>query len=468
MKSSRYLPMHLLALLLALLLVLLLAQRSAVAVDLQTALQASLAQEPMLRASVQAHQAARELQPQALAALLPNLSANANPGRIDGSVSFFSDNPVARHYRSNNWALKLTQPIFRPQRLLDYVQAKTQTKQAQLRLQIAERDLILSVCQAYFDILIANDEVLLASAQRKLGQEQLSVAELGLKIGRVLRADVLEAEMNYRRNRTQELQASNDLMEKRNNLARLTQLPLHSIIGISNSTNLAIVPHIASHTAPWLAQASEYALEVQAKKLALESAQYEVKKQWAVQLPTVDLTLTRARYFEGGNINLPISAETNTHSTTLGLQINIPLLSGGESLSKVRQSQHLRAQAEAELAAARLDAQLKVKNSLQLLKFEQAQMESLVEAIKLSEILVGDTRSAVKIGSKINTDILAAQQRQMGLQRDFNRLGYQSLLQGLRLRAAAGALMIDDVLELNAWLEAQGKEVQLSDENDGN
>lgn len=52
----------------------------------------------------------------------------------------------------------------------------------------------------------------------------------------------------------------------------------------------------------------------------------------------------------------------------------------------------------------------------------------------------------------MNIDVLNAEQQLYSAQRDLAKARYDTLLQGLKLKAAAGALSEDDVLTVNALL----------------
>jgi outer membrane protein len=73
--------------------------------------------------------------------------------------------------------VNLTQPLFRQQNWLAYSEAELQVAQSEAQFRVAEQDLILRVAQAYFDVLIAQDSVQLAEAQKTAIAEQLEQAK---------------------------------------------------------------------------------------------------------------------------------------------------------------------------------------------------------------------------------------------------------------------------------------------------
>jgi len=79
--------------------------------------------------------------------------------------------------------VNLTQPLFRQQNWLIYTEAELQVEQAEAQFKVAEQDLIVRVAQAYFDVLIAQDSVQLAEAQKTAISEQLEQAKRNFEVG---------------------------------------------------------------------------------------------------------------------------------------------------------------------------------------------------------------------------------------------------------------------------------------------
>lgn len=56
------------------------------------------------------------------------------------------------------------------------------------------------------------------------------------------------------------------------------------------------------------------------------------------------------------------------------------------------------------------------------------------------------------LGIRINSDVLSAQQQLFASRRDWVKARYDTLLAGLKLKAAAGVLSEEDVLAVNGLL----------------
>src|SRR5438270_3034825 len=114
-------------------------------------------------------EAGRERIPQARALLLPalNLTANVAAQRLEQE----STNPLVtpsfvRSPTLSGYTFTLSQPVFRPQNLVQRDQADYQVRQAEATFGQAAQDLAVRSGQAYFDVLAARDTLALVGAQK--------------------------------------------------------------------------------------------------------------------------------------------------------------------------------------------------------------------------------------------------------------------------------------------------------------
>ena len=167
--------------------------------------------------------ATQEKLPQGRAGLLPQANLSASTQYNDREISFRNPQPAAiGQFNSNALTLSLTQPLFRPQNYTQYQQAKTQLTQADAQLALAAQDLVLRVAQAYFDVLLAQDNVAFAGAQKTAIAEQLAQAKRNFEVGTATITDQHDAQARYDLTVSQEIAARNDLEIKRRALEQLT------------------------------------------------------------------------------------------------------------------------------------------------------------------------------------------------------------------------------------------------------
>ena len=81
-----------------------------------------------------------------------------------------------------------------------------------------------------------------------------------------------------------------------------------------------------------------------------------------------------------------------------------------------------------------------------------AQVEALKVAVLASQNAVASNKIGFKIGTRTNTDVLAAEQQLYQTQRDLNKARIDTAMQRLKLRASVGQLQVADVQDLQTLM----------------
>ena len=139
--------------------------------DLKQVYQAALEQDATIRASRAAADSGRERVPQARAGLLPQISASAgrNNNNLDTTAPNILGTPVTTNdqYFSDNRTVQLRQPLMNMQRWLQFEQAKSMVAETEATLDRDLQNLVVRVAGAYFEHLMADEQLDLVLAQKK-------------------------------------------------------------------------------------------------------------------------------------------------------------------------------------------------------------------------------------------------------------------------------------------------------------
>ena len=400
-----------------------------------------------------AWQAGQEKLPQGRAGLLPVISASAST--VWNDADFQRRMPgagtVDAQYNTNGYQLTLTQPIFRWQNIEQYRQGKLAVAVADAQFSQAKQDLVLRVSQAYFDVLLAQDSLSLSQAQKKAIAEQLEAAKRNFEVGTATITDTHEAQARYDLATAQELAAQNELEIKRQ--------ALRQVIGKVPEVLASLRPQVTlqrpqpDDMAKWVEAAEAGSPLVQAQEAALEIADKEINKQRAGHLPTLDLVAARGRSSASGALALGIVGPGNdTHTSTVGLQLNLPIFAGGAVMSKDREAVALREKARADLDNTRRSAALGARQAYLGVTNGMAQVKAFEQALVSSQSALESNKLGYEVGVRINIDVLNAQQQLYATRRDLAKSRYDTLIAQLRLKAAAGSLGEEDVQAINALL----------------
>ncbi|EJN10302.1 type I secretion outer membrane protein, TolC family [Herbaspirillum sp. YR522] len=403
--------------------------------------------DPTFEAAQFELESAKERIPQARAGLLPSVIASGGRSRSHGQYSFNQDVPSDRNVGAWNWTVQLTQPLLRAQNWASYSQAEAMVAQAEAKFIQARQDLILRIAQAYFDFDTARESLIVAQAQVVAVDQQLNMAKRGFQAGTNTITDVHESKARYDLGQSQKIAAENDLINKKEELEKIVgafKEPVDSL----NAQAVLMTPEPADAEA-WAGIARDSSPQVLQQQAAINAAEKEIARNKAGYLPTVDLVGSYGRNFSSGSSNTPTDYETRTRSNQIGIQVNIPIFSGGETNSRVRQAVAELYRARAEFRVAQRGANAAARQAFFAIASGKSQVDALQSAVDSSRNAVKANQVGYRLGTRIMVDVLNAQQQLYTAQRDLVKAKYDVLLQSLKLRAAAGTLSEDDVINLN-------------------
>jgi outer membrane protein len=396
-------------------------------------------------------EAGRERLPQGRALLFPtlNLSANATKSRIESESRNTAIVPdFEREPSSTGYTLTLAQPIYRPQNWLQYRQAEFQVAQAEATFGQAGQDLIVRTAQAYFDVLAAQDTLGLVRAQKAAISEQLAQAKRNFEVGTATITDTHEAQARYDLIGAQEIAAQNDVENRRQALRIITGKEYQELKPLRPDVKLA--PPNPTDMEAWVELAEKQAYAVQAQEAAAQVAALEARRASAAHLPTLDVVATHGQ--TGQSASTTSSVGSDVTSTTIGLQLAMPLFQGGALNSREREAAALSLRSKEDLENARRTAALTTRQSYLTVINGISQISALEQALVSSQSALDSNKLGYEVGVRINIDVLNAQQQVFSTRRDLAVARYNTITNELRLKAAAGSLREEDLEEVNRAL----------------
>jgi protease secretion system outer membrane protein len=322
------------------------------AMDLSQAYQAALEQDASLRAVRASTDAKRERLPQARAQLLPNISASVSRNRnnLERTTPNFLGEAVTTNerYASSGESLTLRQPLFRMFQFADYRQAQAQVDDANAVLEREIQNLSVRVSGAYFEALLAEEQLALVLAQKTAYTTQLDAARKRFAAGSGTRTDIDEAQAALDMNAAQELEVRQNLDYTKRQLQTLTNRPVESLARLDADRLQLRLPD-PQRLEDWTERAERSSPEIQSLKAQVEVARQEVAKAQAGHMPTLDAI---AQWSRSDSENVT-SVNTRYTNKSVGLQLNIPIFAGGYVNSTVRQALADQERAEQALEALR-------------------------------------------------------------------------------------------------------------------
>ena len=421
------------------------------AMDLRQAYEAAYNNDASIRASRASTDANRERLPQALSQRLPNVSFNASRNYndlISKSQDMFGRPLTLRNqYYSDSQSLTVRQAIYRPYVTASVQQARAQVEDAEAMLERDEQSLVVRVGEAYFDALLAREQLSLIAAQKTSYTVQLDAAAKALLAGTGTRTDVDEAQARVDMTRAQELEVLQNLDFTRRRVDVLTGLPGQELADLDVSR---FVPELLlpAQVHPWIEQAEQASPELHALRAQAEVTRLEIDKAQAGHKPTLDAVAQWART----NSDSVTSVNSRYDQRAIGLQLSVPLYSGGYVSSTVRQAVAAHERAREALEAARLDLGVRVHKEFRAVTEGVLRIAALEQAARSAEQAVLSNRKSREAGVRTTLDVLNAEQQKTVALRDLAQARYLYVLSRMRLQALAGQDRWASVAQVNAWL----------------
>ncbi|OYT91242.1 MAG: channel protein TolC [Burkholderiales bacterium PBB3] len=383
---------------------------------------------------------------QARAGILPSASLTANANRTNTEAI----SKLEQGYGSQTVTLGASQPLYRPANWVTYEQGKKQAELAQMQLNAAEQDLIVRVCQAYFDVLAATDSLAYLKSLKTATSEQLASAKRNFEVGTSTITDSREAQARYDLVIAQELAADNDL--------RVKSLALDTLVGRSNTSPQPLALPAVLPTLPmadmeqWVVQSQDNHPSIQQAKVALEVARLETQKARAGHKPTVDLVGSYSMVNNNGTFGGG-AADSRVNNAAIGVNFNLPLFAGFSIQNRVRETVSLEDKAKSDLDIAQRGVAQGTRAAFLGVISGAAQVKAFEAAEASTQSALDANKLGYQVGVRINIDVLNSQSQLFDTKAKLAKARYDVLVGGLRLRQAGGVLKAEDLQPINGLLK---------------
>jgi outer membrane protein len=411
--------------------------------DLLSIYRLALERDPTLKAADQQRLATLQAKPQARALLLPNLAATGNVSRN----GFDPAHGPAVHFTNQNYALQLTQPLYHRAYWVQLSQADSQISQAEANYVAAEQDLINRVATAYFNVLKAESSLEAVLANKDATARQLEQAKQRFEVGLVAITDVQDAQARYDAAAAQEIVTRNDLARANEAVAEITGQEPGTLSDLGDK--LPLTPPQPSEMQKWVDAALEQNPQVIANQEAVKVAHDNVELQRSGHYPTLDLVGSYGYQDQSTGGLFSLQGE----DSSIGLQLNVPIYSGGAVVSRTRQASHQLEQARDQLQASQRATVRQTRNAYRAVLDTISSVGAEKQAVVSSQTSLEATEAGYEVGTRTIVDVLNSQQALYQSRLNYATARYDHILARLALKQATGQLGEGDVAEINRLLE---------------
>ena len=419
--------------------------------DLRQAYEAAVTHDATTRAARAQADAQRERLPQALAQRRPQLALSATRNYNDLTTRSADPGGQARRwhndYYSGNQALTVRQALYRPVLAAQVEQARAQVEDSEALRERDEQALVLRVGEAYFDALLARDQVALLQVQKASHLSQLDAARKSFAAGAGARTDIDEVQSRLDLTLAQELEVAQHVEFTQRRLEVLTGQGAAVLAGL-DVQRFAPAPPALPPLEHWIARAESASPELQALRAQREAAQLEVRKAEAGHLPTLDAVAQWSR----SQSDSVTSIHSRHAHRSVGLQLNVPLYAGGAVSSQVRQALAAEERAREALEATRRDLGVRVHQEWRTVTEGVLRVRALEQAVRSAQQALHSNRKSLQAGTRTTLDVLQAEQQHTTALRDLAQARYRYLLGQLNLGSLVGENREGNIAQVNGWL----------------
>ncbi|MGE8306957.1 MAG: TolC family outer membrane protein, partial [Pseudomonas kermanshahensis] len=404
------------------------------AMDLKQAWDLLQYQGPIYHAAEHEKQAGLENRAIGQAGLLPQINATAYYNKVNGSQrQSGQDNDL--DYDSKGANVRLRQPLFNKQKMAEYRQGQQRADYSVAVFDAKSQDAAVRLADSYFDVLLASETITLARAKLNAFEEQLASAKRRMELGAGTVTDIDESVAR------RDL-AEADLIEAQDNLVNARR-KLEEYIGETPASLTTLQPGFTTppllpgNLQDWLVKAQTDSPLIHARRHSYELAEEEVNRAKAGHWPTLDFV---AGYTAGSSQSISELNQRNQYSS-IGLELNIPLYSGGSTSALTRQASANSSKALDELDATRQEVISGTTREYRGVQSGAMRIHALEKAVASNERSLTSTRKGFKEGgTSTNSDVLNAEELLFDARHDLFEAKLNYLMSRLRLASSVGSL----------------------------
>jgi len=442
--------------------------------------QQALQSDPLIHEAESIRLATLEAEPQARGVLFPQINSAASFERTDSEgTQLFQDTvaglvsrPFVGDSDNINWDVSLRQTVFRWDQIVNLQQADKRVAQAEADYEAAQQDLIIRVATRYFDVLGAEDVLTSINADKQAIARQLEQARQRFEVGLIAITDVQESQAAYDQAVAAEIGAKRSLATARELLREVTGEYVSTLSAPTDELPLES-PDPASEES-WIDLALSQNLALVSSRLNEEIARKEISFRRTGHYPTLDLVAGRRfsdstgeRTFTTQQGELTFPAEFDQTTDFIGVQFSLPIFSGGVVSSRVREAVYLHRASLEQVQRVSRETERATRDAYLGVLAEISRVKALRQAVASSQTALEATEAGFEVGTRTIVDVLNSQRDLYTAITNYYSSRYAYIGNVLLLKQAAGTLRIQDLEEIDGWLEERARpEETISDQEE--
>ncbi len=414
--------------------------------------QLALDNDPKYQSSGALLEASIQQNGQSTASLLPRITANysnnySKSGSSLAQFSTFGGSTTTNETRSNSLGVSLNQTIYDYSTWVSYDQSNKRIEQAKVRFKSQQQELIVRVSQAYLDVLGAKDDLSFAKKEQEAIQQQLEQTKQRYEVGLIAITDVHEAQARFDQSEADRIRSQNALDNAYEALREITGRYTENLYSLN--TDIPLVSPEPAQIDDWVQVAKESNLNIIAANMDVYISRQDVKRRFGGHYPSVSLS---ANYSDSTSSPDQIPVDVESYSLSGGINVSIPLYSGGLTNSQVKEGRALHKKASYDLESALRGAVRTTRSSYLGVEASISGIKALQQSVISQESALEATQAGFEVGTRTIVDVLLSTRSLYSARSSLSKARYDYIMATLRLKQAAGTLTQDDLININKWM----------------
>ena len=374
------------------------------------------------------------------AALLPQVGFGLNAGYTVASDSDFSNS----NYGAN---IALSQSLYNGSYWQQLDLAEIQATQFATIYGYAAQDLLFRSSKAYFDVLRADEAVKSVKANKRAVERQLEQTKQRFDVGLIAITDVHEAQAEYDRTNADLIFAENTLA---NSYSSLRELTGEDVLKVSFlNINIFTPQDLQGDVKDWRNKALEHNLQLHGKRISKEYAKMQIELAETGHTPTLDFTANLGY----NNSDYDADFRDSEMSTgSIGIELNVPIYTGGAITSRVKQAQYGYVIASEELVQTFRSTEAQIDSGYNNVRASLSSINAYEQTVISSNSALEATEAGLEVGTRTIVDVLDATRSLYASENQLANARYDYILNMLQLKFSAGTLSEQDIIDVSSAL----------------
>lgn len=388
----------------------------------------AVANDPALRAQIATRDASQALGEQVRGAR--GLSATGSLSAKE-TQNFKADD----NYETGTLSVTLSLPLYDRGLTASIDSQDAATREADAALAAYRQTHIVSVTNAYFAVLSADQDLLAAKAEVEAFERQLEQASERLTVGIGTRVDVDQARARLDLSQVGLISAEVALETAKSDLRQLVDVPVSDLADLVENFSAEV----------------HRSLDGDLDRLADNHPQV-IAEQEAYRSAVADLDEARAETTPSLDLSSKFSMSDSSRSNVLSLTLSAPIYTNGVASAKVAVAQAGVVKAEANLLKARRQVLGSMQEAYRNLEASARTVEARRLAIVSAASRVEATEAAYAVGSGDIVEVLNAKKDLFAAERDFAKARYTHVTRQLEFDQAIGDLSESAIARIDQQL----------------